>query len=122
MEDTAWTGLAEAHERLKWARLNAGFPTARSAAESLGMLENTYSAYERAPDKSKATPLDHQSAMRFGKKFKVSWTWLLVREGTPFSKPMTEPQRRVLEQMAGAAEADQQRAAEVVETMLRKSA
>lgn len=122
MEDTAWTGLAEPHERLKWARLNAGFPTARSAAESLGMLENTYSAYERAPDKSKATDLDHQSAMKFGKKFKVSWTWLLVREGTPFSKPMTEPQRRTLEAMAKADEKDQERVADVAETMLRQSA
>jgi hypothetical protein len=122
MEDTAWTGLTEPHERLKWARLNAGFPTARSAAESLGMLENTYSAYERAPDKSKATPLDHQSAMRFGKKFKVSWTWLLVREGSPFSRPMTEPQRRTLEMMSTVDEEAQQRVAAVAETMLRKSA
>lgn len=121
MEDTAWTGLAEAHERLKWARINAGFPTARSAAESLGMQENTYSAYERAPDKSKATDLDHQSAMKFGKKFKVSWTWLLVREGTPFSKPMTEPQRRVLEKMSAAPEVEQERAAELVEAIFKKA-
>lgn len=122
MTDTSWTGLTEPHERLKWARIGAGFPTARAAAESLGMMENTYSAYERAPDKSKATALDHQAAMKFGKKFKVSWTWLLVREGTPFTVPMTEPQRRVLEKMASVEPAEQERTAEMVETLLRKSA
>lgn len=116
-----WTQLEEPHERLKWARKHAGFPTAKAAAESLGMQENTYSAYEREPGKSKNTPLDHQRAIQFARKFKVSWTWLLVREGTPFSQPFTSAQQRALEAMAGADDAEQMRAAEVVETMLKRA-
>lgn len=70
---TDWTTLYEPWERLKWARKQAGFDTASAAADSLGMKKDTYSAYEREPGKSKHTQLDHQSAIRFAKKFKVSW-------------------------------------------------
>ena len=116
-----WADLEYPHERLRWARLNAGFPTMKAAADSLGMQENTYSAYEREPGTSKWTDMDHQRAIEFGRKFKVSWTWLLVREGTPFEIPLTEAQRRAVEAMAAAEPDDQDRAAQVVETMLRRA-
>lgn len=88
---TAWSNIPKDRpwERLRWARTHwqaerGASETARAAAESLGMLENTYSAYERPIGASKHTDLDASRARQFGKKFKVSWIWLLFGEGTPF--------------------------------------
>ena len=120
--DTSWTGLREPWERLKWARRHAGFDTATSAAESLGVKKDTYTAYEREPGKSKHTSLDHQRAIQFARKFRVSWEWLLLGEGSPFDKLSSAAQERVLRAMAGAAEEDQERVAEAVEALLRRSA
>ena len=117
--ETEWTDLEEPHERLRWARIRAGFVTQAAAAQSLGMNSTTYSAYERSPDMSKSIAMDHQAAIRFGRKFKVSWQWLLVREGTPFSGATSEAQERVLQQMATAPEEEQERIAAVVEAMRR---
>ena len=121
MTATGWELLDQPHERLRWARLHAGYPTMKAAAESLGMQENTYSAYEREPGSSKWTAMDHQRAIEFGRKFKVSWTWLLVQEGTPFEVPLTDAQRRALSVMGSAEEDDQERAAKVIETMLKRA-
>ena len=120
--DTTWTEQREPWERIKWARIHAGFTTATAAAESLGMKKDTYTAYERAPGTSKHTDLDHQRAIQFGRKFKVSWTWLLAAEGTPFDRASSPAQERVLSAMAGAAEDQQERVAEAVEALLKRSA
>lgn len=118
---TEWSRLKEPHERLKWARQHAGFDTAKAAADSLGMKKDTYSAYEREPGKSKTTGLDHQSAIRFARKFKISWEWLLIGQGMPFARPLTVAQQRALQAMQDAPEAEQARAAEVVETLLKRA-
>nr|DAQ12770.1 MAG TPA: hypothetical protein [Caudoviricetes sp.] len=120
--DTSWTEQREPWERLKWARTQAGFATATSAAESLGMKKDTYTAYERAVGSSKHTDIDHQRAIQFGRKFKVSWTWLLAAEGTPFDKPSSPAQERVLSAMANANPDEQDRVAEAVELLLKRSA
>lgn len=117
--DTQWSELGEPHERLRWARIQAGFPTATAAAKSLGLNKDTYSAYEREPGMSKVTSLDHQRAIQFARKFKVSWTWLLANEGTPFSAPVTDAQQRTLRAMAAAPEKEQERAARMVVELLR---
>lgn len=117
--DTEWSNSEEPHERLRWARLHAGFTSAASAARSLGMKDDTYSAYERAPGSSKSTGLDHQSAIRFARKFKVSWEWLLIGTGTPFSGAKTEAQERVVTLMDTASEEDQKRIADAVELLLK---
>jgi hypothetical protein len=120
--DTGWEILFDQHERLRWARLRAGFTTAKAAADSLGMKKDTYSAYEREPDKSKSTKMDHQRAMQFGRKFKVNWEWLLNAKGTPFSGPKTLAQERVMTAMADAPEDEQERIASAVEAWLNKGA
>jgi hypothetical protein len=120
--DTAWTQIEDPWERLKWARLQAGFGTATAAAESLGMKKDTYSAYERAPGTSKHTSLDHQTAIAAGRKFKVSWTWLLVAEGTPFDRPTTEPQRRAIDAMRAVPEERQAAVADAIEALLKSQA
>lgn len=82
-----WRETREGHERVRWARLywqeraGAVNGTAKDAADSLGMSEGTYRAYERRPGTSKHIPLNHQAAIRFGRRFGVSWTWLLTSEG-----------------------------------------
>lgn len=107
MLDTEWATLTEPHERLKWARQRANFSTQKSGAQALQMEVGTYSQYERAPDSSRSVALNHQLAIAAGRKFKVSWTWLLVGEGTPFDRPATEHQRRAIELMADLSDEKQ---------------
>lgn len=111
--DESWIGL-EPWERVTWARLHwqgkgGGAATRRAAAESLGMKENTYSAYERPPGSSKHTDLDHQRASTFAKKFGVDWKWLLTGEGEPIQvkpKPPSGPKERLLRAVDEAASTD----------------
>lgn len=115
MDDERWRECEGTWDRLKWARerwqavAKAVNASAKDAAESLGMEPGTYRAYERRPGSSKHTSLDHQSAIRFGRKFKVSWMWLLLGEGTPFDDQLPEQQERVVRAMA---KMDEQRQAE----------
>lgn len=115
--ETDWSDLHEPHERLRWARIRAGYPTARAAAESLGMKEGTYSAFEREPGSSRSRMLDHQSAMRFGRKYKVAWEWLLTGKKSPLTGAVTEAQEQVLSTMAEVSEAKQKEIAAVVAAM-----
>lgn len=117
--ETEWSTLTEDWERVLWARAHAGFATARAAAESLGLAENTYSAYERPPGSSKSTRLRDQRAIQFGRKFKTSWRWLLLGEGSPFDDVMSPAQERVIAAMATADEAQQERVAAAVEALLK---
>lgn len=122
--DAEWSKLKKPYERLQWARVYwqrqlGGAETARAAAESLGMNENTYSAYERPKgDGKKHTPLDHQRAAQFGKKFKVSWVWLLTGEETPFAR--SPAQTRAMEILSGAPEDVQEEAVDIMETIVRR--
>lgn len=125
MEHAAWSNLSEPWERVRWARLywqrKAGSAeTMKAAAESLGMQENTYSAYEREPGTSKHTALDHQRAIQFGDKFKVNWVWILTGKETPFA--MTPAQERAVQLLAQQNEEDQQHAVEVMAAVLSRRA
>lgn len=123
MSEVDWSGLREPWERLRWARMHwqteaGGATTAGSAADSLGMQQNTYTAYERSPEGSKHTPLDHQRAMQFGRKFKVNWVWILTGEETPFNR--TSAQVRALELLAGAPEETQEEVVDMLEAVLKR--
>lgn len=123
----AWRRAEEPWQRLIWARKHwqnatgAVAANAEHAAESLGMKPNTYRAYERRPDASKSIKLNHQMAIRFGRKFKVSWVWLLLGEGSPFDEAADLPpaQARIVRAMADTPEEDQERIANMVEAFLR---
>lgn len=80
------------------------------------MKGGTYRAYERSPESSKHIAMEHQAAVKFGRKFKINWVWLLTGEGTPFEGQLTEAEERVLE--AIRAQPDQATAAEAVVTLL----
>ena len=124
--DSEWSELKQPWERLRWARLywqrqSGSATTARAAAESLGMNENTYSAYERPPgDGKKHTPLDHTRAAQFGRKFKVNWVWMLSGDETPFGR--SAAQARAMELLATAPEDVQEEAVEIMETIIRRRA
>lgn len=119
-----WRDLLHPWERLKWARLywqhqsNIENPTAKQAAEALGMGEGTYRSYERPDTASKHTPLTHQRAIEFGRKFKVSWTWILLNHGEPFDQVLGPAQERVLRIMSNAADEEQERIANIIEAYL----
>jgi hypothetical protein len=129
VETTDWHRLHEPWERLKWARIRwqrriGSAETARAAAESLGMNENTYSAYERPPgaaDKTtKHTPLDGQRAIQFGGKFKVNWVWLLTGNESPFAR--TPAQERAVALLSEVSEDAQEEAVAVIEALIRRRA
>jgi hypothetical protein len=124
--DSEWAELRHPWQRLEWSRIywqrqSGGAETARAAAESLGLQENTYSAYERSPgDGRKHTPLSHQRAVEFARKFKVSWVWLLTGDETPFSR--TPAQQRAMLLLSKVTEDEQEEAVDVMETILRRRA
>lgn len=121
MIETDWSRAREPHERLRWARTHAGFESAEAAATSLGMKAVTYRTYERAPDTSRAARMNDQRAIQFGRKFKVSWRWLLLGEGTPFETATSDAQHRVVQAMSAAPPEEQERIAAVVELMLKRT-
>lgn len=117
-----WRTLMHPWERLRWARLwwqtQSGIEdkTADQAASALGMKPGTYRAYERGDGKQ--TKLTHQRAIEFGRKFKVSWTWILLNHGEPFDQVLGPAQERVLRVMAKAAEEQQETIADMIEAFL----
>lgn len=122
-----WQDLTGGWERLRWARTRwqaaAGVVngSAKDAADSLGIKAGTYRAYERQPGSSKHTPLDDQAAIQFGRRFRVSWTWLLTGEGTPFDDQLPPVMERVVRIMARLPDADQAMLAEMAEAFARRT-
>jgi len=120
--DTQWSNAEYPWQRVQWARAYAGFPNMQAAADSLGMRQNTYSAFERDPaETTRPRKLDHEHAIKFGAKFKVSWIWLLLGQGTPFERPLTEHQARVAAALEDHPLEEQARLAAAVEMLVKKA-
>lgn len=124
--DDRWKSAVEPHERLRWARVQwqeaKGIkPDAGAAADSLGIKQHTYRAYERRPDSSKHTRLDDQRAIQFARKFGVNWQWLLTGEGSPdaSSDALTPTERRMIDALREAPEARQAAAADAIIQLLK---
>lgn len=84
-------------DRLRWARTHSQSQmTPAAAAAAIDVAVPTYRAYERAPGTSRSTPIDLQSAITLGRRWKISWQWIVSGEGTPFDKPLTPLQVRVV--------------------------
>lgn len=90
MHDASWLGKGEMHheahysecmetaaERLKAARLKAGYATAKSAAEAMGATVSTYIQHE-----SGARGFPASRAARYAKFFRVAPEWLLYNRGS----------------------------------------
>lgn len=61
--------------RLRQARIQAGFKSARSAAIRFGWKPSTYASHENGQ-----TPVPHEAAIAYAKAFKTSHVWLLTGE------------------------------------------
>lgn len=68
--------MSDPAERLRIARLRAGFETGKDAAESLGIAVSTYLAHENG-----SRGIKPGMATRYAKKFKVAEQWLLYGTG-----------------------------------------
>lgn len=74
------------HDRLKKARIAAGFRTATAAIEHFGWKGSTYRAHENGQNQFKAN-----DALRYGQAFEVSAGWLLTGEsGRAVTSPASE--------------------------------
>lgn len=71
----AWH-MPDAAERLRIARLRAGFETGKEAAEAMGFPVSTYLAHENG---SRGFPAS--KAATYARKFKVPEVWLLYGKG-----------------------------------------
>ena len=69
--------MTEMHERLIWARKEAGYESAREAADALGIKEPTYMGHENGFRGFKS------SAETYARKFRVNLEWLLTGRGNP---------------------------------------
>lgn len=67
------------HDRLRRARLLAGFDTARAAIERFGWKASTYRAHENGQNKFGAS-----DARAYARAYKVRSSWLLFGELVPF--------------------------------------
>lgn len=65
--------MADPHERLKQARKDAGYKTARQAAEALGITYSTYAGHENG---SVSIPRDR--ALHYSQRFHITVDWLLT--------------------------------------------
>jgi len=68
--------MTDAAERLRIARLRAGFETAKDAAQAMGFAVSTYLAHENG---SRGYPA--KKAEIYGRRFKVREQWLLYGVG-----------------------------------------
>lgn len=90
---TDWTELTELHQRVRWARMQAGFDKPTDAARSLNIRPGTYRTYEHAPaDGGREAPLSE--LQRIARKFKVNWVWLAAGEGSPQGAPFDDERLR----------------------------
>lgn len=79
------------HERLRIARIANKYPTARAAAEAMGVAPPTYMAHENG-SRGLTTP----AAQRYAEFFGVSLGWLLEGKGIDLSEQDMDRTRRLL--------------------------
>lgn len=83
----ASTGSMETQaDRLKKARIDAGYANAREAAEALGVNYTTYGQHENG---TRGFP--SKLAERYARKFKVSLDWLVTGSGSSLTMSAKKP-------------------------------
>jgi transcriptional regulator with XRE-family HTH domain len=71
-------GMEQRHERLRQARILAGYETASDAARVMGLGVSTYSGHE---DGNRGIRPDNGE--RYAQFFRVSYEWLMTGKGAP---------------------------------------
>lgn len=69
-------------ERLRSARTERGYATAKAAADAFGWVRPTYYGHENG-----ARSIDPETAERYAAAFGVDAAWLLYGDGTGFAEP-----------------------------------
>lgn len=89
------------HERLAWARENAGIRNMADAARKIGAAEPSYRAHETGF----RTPRE-PTVKAYAKAFNVSWVWLMTGEGDPAvgAEPSQQPGAPLPELLDGPAD------------------
>jgi hypothetical protein len=77
--------LPSMHDRLRRARLLAGFDTSRAAIERFGWKASTYRAHENGQNKFRAN-----DAGNYARAYRVTSSWLLFGEQGPDRLPSVE--------------------------------
>jgi transcriptional regulator with XRE-family HTH domain len=72
----------EFHERLAWARRQAGFTGSREAARAFGWNQNTYKSHETGV-RAGTRPPEQTVVRKYARAFGVDFVWLLSGEGNP---------------------------------------
>lgn len=91
------TGMSEKGNRLRQARVGAGFSKARQAAERFGWKPSTYAAHENGQNE-----FDEKQARVYGQAFQISWMWLLTGEWVgPITSKRLAPQSYDPDELAG---------------------
>lgn len=85
------------NERLKQARINAGYKSAKDAADALGVKYPTYAGHENGASGTGFRPEDGQ---RYARKFKVSFEWLMSGRGSMLT---STPRTTTIAGKAGAS-------------------
>jgi hypothetical protein len=70
------SSMGESNDRLKDARVRAGFTSARKAAIRFGWKESTYASHENGQ-----TAVPVEAAREYARAFKTSAAWILTGEG-----------------------------------------
>jgi DNA-binding XRE family transcriptional regulator len=70
--------MSDRGDRLKKARVSAGWKSARSAALSMGISPSTYAAHENGQN-----DFDVEVAKQYARKFGARWEWILDGDGGP---------------------------------------
>jgi transcriptional regulator with XRE-family HTH domain len=70
--------MTDPNERLRQARIDAGYSTAQDAAAAMGIPYPTYAGHENG-----TTGMRASVAERYARKFRVSLDWLLTGRGAP---------------------------------------
>jgi phage repressor protein C with HTH and peptisase S24 domain len=107
--------MADMGDRLREARIAAGFRSARSAALKFGWNPSTYAAHENGQN-----GYDPGTAERYARAFKVRSAWLLTadgpRERAP-RRPASEDPEGILTIWESMAPAERQRALRVLKAL-----
>lgn len=93
-------------ERLKWARMRAGFVSDRQAATERNLVLSTYRKHESG-ERGAGGLKDHHIA-RYARAFSVSSVWLSTGHGNPLApsiSELSEEEARVIEALRAAKRA-----------------
>jgi hypothetical protein len=93
--------------------------TAKAAGAVIDKSDQTYRTYERAPGPSGRT-IDAQDVITLGRRWKISWQWILSGDGTPFDKDLSPRQLRLITLLDQAPDELQDAAYRALEAMLEE--